>query len=157
MPTPVLTPEHRLVWSRDEAGYSQSELAELLGVSLKTIGNWETGRTAMPVAVYRAWAHACDVEYDWLVGALPTESIPTTLERRRRAGSGDAPPVRAARRSRRTDRQRQAAEQGTPRDLQIVESTWTRSRREESDRIRGRRRRRSLALNAGSNPKFTRL
>jgi DNA-binding XRE family transcriptional regulator len=33
-----------LRWAREEAGYTQSELAKLLGVTDATISHWECGR-----------------------------------------------------------------------------------------------------------------
>jgi transcriptional regulator with XRE-family HTH domain len=84
MPTPVLTPQRRLSWAREDAALSQEQLAEMLGVSTRTVRNWEGGEWMPPTAVV-AWARACDVEYEWLIGVAPTPSVPTKLERRRHA------------------------------------------------------------------------
>ena len=97
MPTPVLTPQRRLIWARSEKGFSQEEIANRLGVSVKSVGNWERG-APMPPALFHAWAAVCEVDYDWLIGQVPTPSEPARLERRRRArrtpaGSDQGVPV----------------------------------------------------------------
>ena len=41
--------ELRLKEIRKAAGYTQKELAEALGADLKTVGNWERGKTIMSI------------------------------------------------------------------------------------------------------------
>jgi transcriptional regulator with XRE-family HTH domain len=45
---------------------SVQEMAELLGVDRKTVGNYLNGRTGPSVATLRVWAMRCGVRFDWL-------------------------------------------------------------------------------------------
>jgi DNA-binding XRE family transcriptional regulator len=62
---PVLL-RHRLRIAREFAGYEQEELAELIGVSRKTIGNSELGRVKPRRITLRAWAFHCEVPLSWI-------------------------------------------------------------------------------------------
>ena len=60
--------------ARVNAGYSQKEAADLLGVSNKTLGNWEKGVTFPPVDKIPAICDLYGVSYDNL-NFLPTDSL----------------------------------------------------------------------------------
>lgn len=48
-------------------------MADLLGVTRNTVGNYMAGRTAAPVAVLRVWALRCGVPFDWLLTGETSE------------------------------------------------------------------------------------
>jgi transcriptional regulator with XRE-family HTH domain len=52
MKTSVLMNNHRLRTERKQQGWTQAKLAEVLGVSTKTVTRWEVGRS-MPFPYYR--------------------------------------------------------------------------------------------------------
>ncbi|MBN9207269.1 MAG: helix-turn-helix transcriptional regulator [Microbacterium ginsengisoli] len=52
--------------SRRDAGYEQTDLAELVGVARNTISNYETGRSVPPFDVASRIARVCGVSLDWL-------------------------------------------------------------------------------------------
>lgn len=56
----------RLRKARETAGYDQAELADLIGVSRETVGNYERGRTRPRKIVMNAWALATGVPVEWL-------------------------------------------------------------------------------------------
>lgn len=64
---PVLM-RHRLRIAREHAGLEQEELAELMGVSRKTVGNTEVGRVRPRTITLRAWAFHCGVPLSWIEG-----------------------------------------------------------------------------------------
>ncbi len=87
---PVWTLGDRLRKAREDAGFSQVELAEVIGVSRNTISNHELGEGKRPPTplLMRAWAAATAVPEEWLrTGTVPTE------EPRPRRGQG---PVEAS-------------------------------------------------------------
>jgi DNA-binding XRE family transcriptional regulator len=45
---------------------SVQEMAQLLDVDRKTVGNYLNGRTGPSVATLRVWAMRCGVRFDWL-------------------------------------------------------------------------------------------
>lgn len=59
---------HRLRDARERAGLTQGELAAVLGVDRNTVGRAELGRTAPSAATVAAWARACGVSADALLG-----------------------------------------------------------------------------------------
>ncbi|WP_089244775.1 helix-turn-helix transcriptional regulator [Rhodococcoides kyotonense] len=64
---PEIKIHHRMRIAREEAGFEQGQLAELVGVSRNTISAAEKGRTAPRRILINAWAVACDVPVDWLI------------------------------------------------------------------------------------------
>ena len=60
--------------ARVNAGYSQKEAADRLGVSNKTIGNWENGVTFPPADKIVAICELYGVSYDNL-NFLPSDSL----------------------------------------------------------------------------------
>jgi transcriptional regulator with XRE-family HTH domain len=72
---PVLL-RHRLRIAREFAGLEQEELAMLMGVSRKTVGNTETGRVKPRPITLRAWAFHCGVPLGWLEGGDVTSHPP---------------------------------------------------------------------------------
>lgn len=60
--------------ARVNAGYSQKEAADYLGVSNKTLGNWEKGITFPPADKIPAICELYGVSYDNL-NFLPNDSL----------------------------------------------------------------------------------
>ena len=60
--------------ARINVGLSQKEAAEHLGVSNKTLGNWENGITFPPADKIVAICELYGVSYDYL-NFLPTDSL----------------------------------------------------------------------------------
>lgn len=60
--------------ARVNAGYSQKEAADRLGVSNKTLGNWENGITFPPADKIAAICELYGVSYDNL-NFLPSDSL----------------------------------------------------------------------------------
>lgn len=50
--TPIVTPE-QFATERKKSGFSREQAAEFLGVSLRTIGHWETGKARPAWAAFR--------------------------------------------------------------------------------------------------------
>ncbi len=60
--------EDRLRWARETAPLTQQELADHLGISRKTVQNYEAGVGHPKANRLILWANACDVDADWLAG-----------------------------------------------------------------------------------------
>ena len=60
--------------ARVNAGFSQKEAADRLGVSTKTLGNWENGVTFPPADKIAKICELYGVSYDHL-NFLPTDSL----------------------------------------------------------------------------------
>ena len=60
--------------ARINAGYSQKEAADLLGISNKTLGNWENGITFPSADKIQAICNLYGVSYDNL-NFLPADSL----------------------------------------------------------------------------------
>ena len=74
---PEITIRHRLRIAREEAGYEQGQLAELIGVGRNTVSNAESGKTKPRKVMVNAWAMATGVPVKWLeTGIAPTETGP---------------------------------------------------------------------------------
>src|ERR1700751_1415561 len=63
---PPIEVRHRLRIAREHAGLDQEQLAELIGVSRKTINSTENGRVKPRRITLRAWAFHCDVPLSWI-------------------------------------------------------------------------------------------
>lgn len=60
--------EERLRWARETAPLTQQELADQLGISKRTVQNYEAGVGHPSEARLLLWANASDVNYHWLAG-----------------------------------------------------------------------------------------
>lgn len=68
---PEWTGADRLIKARKVRGYTQTELAELLGVSEKTVKRYEAGEKTKR-GIVLGWAMACGVNAQWLeTGVAP--------------------------------------------------------------------------------------
>lgn len=75
---PVFGLRHRLSLALDHADVSVQEMADELGLSRNTVGNYLAGRTRPHKAVLRVWALRCGVPYEWLVSGETPGSIAVT-------------------------------------------------------------------------------
>lgn len=75
------TLEERLWWSRASLGITQQELADALGISKRTVSNYEAGDQRPKLARLVLWANACDVDASWLAGRDYTGDIVTPIAR----------------------------------------------------------------------------
>ena len=74
---PEITIRHRLRIAREEAGYEQGQLAELIGVGRNTVSNAESGKTKPRKVMVNAWAMATGVPVKWLeTGEAPAGTDP---------------------------------------------------------------------------------
>ena len=70
---PEFTFGDRLRKAREHAGVSTDEMAAVLEVSARTIGNYENERTPVKGPVIKEWAMRCGVPVEWLrSGTVPT-------------------------------------------------------------------------------------
>ena len=53
------------------AGAEVQEIADYLGVSRNSAGNWINGHVTPSVPVMRLWAFRCGVSYNWLCHGTP--------------------------------------------------------------------------------------
>jgi transcriptional regulator with XRE-family HTH domain len=60
----------RMRKSLRHAGISVADMADYLGVSRQSVGNWTGGRTDPDTRTLRLWALRCGVEYQWLCTGL---------------------------------------------------------------------------------------
>jgi transcriptional regulator with XRE-family HTH domain len=68
--------EERLWWSRESAHLTQQQIADQLGISRKTVQNYEAGVGYPKENRLVLWANACDVDFSWLAAdfyARPAE------------------------------------------------------------------------------------
>ncbi len=75
---PVWTLGDRLRKAREDAGYSQLELAQIIGISRATVGNAELGdRRPLPITL-NAWSDATGVALSWLLDSdgPPSPGLP---------------------------------------------------------------------------------
>lgn len=71
---PAFGMRHRLALALDYSGVSVHDMAEELGVSRNTVGNYLAGRTRPSKSVLRVWASTTRVPYEWLsAGELPND------------------------------------------------------------------------------------
>jgi len=62
------TLEERLWWARASVGITQQELADALGISKRTVSNYEAGDQRPKLNRLLLWAKATDVDAVWLAG-----------------------------------------------------------------------------------------
>ena len=73
---PDWTVGDRLRKARRAAGLERDELANIIGCSPKTVGNYENDFTRAPKLVVREYAVRCGVPYSWLVTGTPPDDVP---------------------------------------------------------------------------------
>ncbi|MEV4902390.1 helix-turn-helix transcriptional regulator [Citricoccus sp. NPDC055426] len=67
----------RLRKAREVTGLGQREFAEEIGISLKSVTNYENGHTAPRQIVMKAWALRTGVPLEWLqTGEYPMDNGP---------------------------------------------------------------------------------
>lgn len=72
--------EERLWWARETAPLTQKELADMLGISKRTVQNYEAGVGHPGEARLLLWANACDVDFRWLAGDFYVFPVPDNTE-----------------------------------------------------------------------------
>ena len=70
---PEITLPIRLRLAREAAGFHQDELADLIGISRRTVVNYEMAKHPPRRPVLLSWALATGVDIDWLLGGVGTE------------------------------------------------------------------------------------
>ena len=70
-----MTLAERLVASRKAGGYTQSEIAEKLGVSFQAVSLWERGETTPELDKLVELASLFGVSLDWLIAGRHEERI----------------------------------------------------------------------------------
>lgn len=58
----------RLKQAREETGYTQREIAQIIGISKSTIASYEMGRTEPKIEILGKLADFYGVSADWLIG-----------------------------------------------------------------------------------------
>lgn len=78
--TPQWTLADRLTKARDTAKLSQEQLGERIDVHVRTIRRYETDGYVPRKAVLLAWAMACGVSPQWLIGGPEDgDTTPVTI------------------------------------------------------------------------------
>jgi transcriptional regulator with XRE-family HTH domain len=73
-----LTAGERLARARKVSGYSQTELASMLGVTPRSVVRWETDKQTASMPVIIAWATITEVPVEWLrTGHMPDADTTT--------------------------------------------------------------------------------
>jgi DNA-binding transcriptional regulator YiaG len=70
----LVTRGGRIKRARLRLDLSQKQLADRLGVSVESIGNWETGRRE-PQLRWRALADALEVQVEWLLDGDTEQAV----------------------------------------------------------------------------------
>lgn len=65
--------EDRLVWARETASLTQQQLADRLGISKRTVQNYEAGVGYPKLSRLVLWANACDADFDFMAGGFYDE------------------------------------------------------------------------------------
>lgn len=68
----------RLQQAREWRGYTQEEMADVLGVSRATVSNYErsVGKKGISKLQVNAWAAFCDVDVEWLKTGIEASGDP---------------------------------------------------------------------------------
>ena len=76
---PPSTLQTRLQDAREWRGYTQADIAEVLGVSRPTVSNYERGIgiRGMGKLQVNAWAAHCNVDVEWLKTGIEPDDSPT--------------------------------------------------------------------------------
>ena len=64
--TPQWTMSDRMWKARKDAGLTAAEIAEVIGISRKSVTNYETGTTKPLKPILRAWAEVTGTYVEWL-------------------------------------------------------------------------------------------
>lgn len=72
MPIPIWTLQDRIRKAREQAGFKQDELAQLLGTTRQTLGRWENGSHVPTKKALKLLAKATDVPLSWLLDDEPS-------------------------------------------------------------------------------------
>ena len=70
----------KLLFLRKQAGLSQEEVADKLGVSRQTISKWETDQTLPELVKAKALSQLYNVSYDYLISDTPVGGDLTSIE-----------------------------------------------------------------------------
>lgn len=65
---PQLDLKRRLKLAREEGGFEQIELANLLGIAPRSVVNYEKGYTTPKRPIVYLWSRLTGVNFDWLYG-----------------------------------------------------------------------------------------
>jgi transcriptional regulator with XRE-family HTH domain len=79
---PTWTMQDRMTKALAFAGVGVTEMADELGVSRNTVGNYMHGRTTPNRATLRIWALRCGVPFTWLVEGTTDDSDTTAVTHR---------------------------------------------------------------------------
>jgi DNA-binding XRE family transcriptional regulator len=74
---PEFTLGDRLRRSREAVGLTQVELADAIGISQRSVSNYEADVTVPNLLTLRAWASATQVNLPWLAHGRPDSPPPT--------------------------------------------------------------------------------
>lgn len=66
---------HNLMTLRQEKGYTQAELANMLNYTDKSVSKWENGDVTPPIDVLKALANIYEVSLDYLTEEIPPENL----------------------------------------------------------------------------------
>lgn len=66
--TPAWTLSDRMWKARKDAGLSPAEIADMIGISRKSVWNYESGATKPLRPILRAWAEVTGTYVEWLEG-----------------------------------------------------------------------------------------
>lgn len=65
----------KLKKAREESGYTQRDIAQIIGISKSTIASYETGRTEPNIEILGTLADFYAVSTDWLIGTMGKNKI----------------------------------------------------------------------------------
>jgi transcriptional regulator with XRE-family HTH domain len=82
---PVFSLGERIRKAREDAGMSQQQFADELGIDRKTVGNWEADRNQPRYRDLMLISSVADVSLEWLAGELFRQHEPVSPTRPSRA------------------------------------------------------------------------